>query len=202
LALLIPTAASGARARTEIIAADDWPADAFLEMGRMFCSGGDVVWIDPVTPTCPQSGQLHLRGARGYGCVQAQTTEDGMPEPRMTGVAEWVVNGNLDEEHTGPVWGTWRILPGECDPARLDEPSQSFWKGVWQGQRVKFCDDFGCRWIGQLEVVGKGIGGLDGLHLKGTETITTFTPLPLPWELIGLCPPCGPEEVLIGTIKE
>jgi hypothetical protein len=202
LAILVSAAPSAAKTRTQVLSTDDWPADSMINPGRMFCSGEEIVWIDPVTPTCPKTGQLHLRRFVGYGCTQGQKTGSGDPEPRMTGTVEFIVNGNLDAEHAGPVWGTWRTVPGECDPARLGDPELPYWKGVWQGRRSKFCGVDGCRWIGDLNLVGRGRGSLKGLHFKGTETITTFTPLPIPWELIGLCPPCGPEGVIVGTIKE
>ena len=52
-------------------------------------------------------------------------------------------------------------------------------------------------------MVDKGRGGnLEGLHFKGKEVITTFTPLPIPWELIPGFPFTGPEGVITGTIKK
>lgn len=203
LIVLVPAASLAGKTRTQILSTDDWPADSSIEAGRMFCSGEEIVWLDPVTPTCPKTGRLHLRRFVGYGCTEAQVAGSGDPEPRMSGTVEFVVNGNLDDEHSGSVWGTWKTVPGVCDPARLGDSGLPYWKGTWQGQRAKFCDSAGCQWIGNLKLVGRGRGGsLKGLHFKGTETITTFTPLPIPWELIGLCPPCGPEGVIVGTIKE
>ena len=86
----------------------------------------------------------------------------------------------------------------------------SFWYGTWNGQR-QFDSDLNA-WVGELKSVGKGFGDdLDGLHFKGTEWITTFTPFPMPYEYIfpyDLILPDGsrpfdmPEAYLIGTIKE
>ncbi len=195
--------AFGSKARTNIVGVDDWPADAFIDPGTLTCAGGELVWANPVTPVCPGSGRLRMRGAVGYGCTQAQEVSGGAPEPRVSGVVGFEVNGNLDAEYSGSVWGTWRIVPGDCQASRLFDPETPHWSGNWVGQRLRFCQEAGCRWIGEIKLVGKGHGGLlEGLHFRGSETITTFTPLPVPWELIGLCPPCGPEGVFRGTIKD
>ncbi len=202
--LLVAGSAPAATTRTEVVVADDWPADAFIDPGSISCPGGEVQWLNPATPVCTGSGRLHLRKAVVYGCTQAQATASGNPEPRMTGIGVFEVNGNLDAEYSGRVWGKWEVLPGACDVARLSDLEAPSWRGTWQGRRLRFCDGANCLWIGDLELVGKGHGGaLEGLRFKGTETVTTFTPLSLPWELIGLCPPlCGPEGVAVGTIME
>ena len=49
----------------------------------------------------------------------------------------------------------------------------------------------------KLKVVGYGTGTLFGQKLKGTEVITTYSPLPLPWELL---PPAL--QAVIGTGPE
>ena len=192
--------------RTDVMAADDWPADSMLDMGAIYCPGGELEWLDPVTPVCPGSGRIHLREIVGYGCYMASV--NGSPEPRFSGVGMFEVNGNLRADYSGPVWGTWMVVPSkDCDPLDLVDPPV-YWKGVWQGLRSMFCNDGGCSWVGSLKLVGKGHGGeLQGLHFKGTEIITTFTPMPIPWELIGVCGPdpsvpCGPEGVITGVIKE
>ncbi len=202
LGLLLTGPALAAKTRTEVVVSDDWPADSSLDPPTISCPGGDLEWVDPVTPVCPGSGRIHLRGGIGYGCDQAQVVGGGA-EPRLTGVVLFEFNANLDADYSGSAWGTWKTVPGACDPSRLYDPDAPHWKGIWVGQRLRFCDATGCRWIGELKVVGKGHGdSLEGLHFRGTETVTTFTPLPVPWDLIGLCPPCGPEGVLTGTIKE
>ena len=88
----------------------------------------------------------------------------------------FVVNGNLDADYTGPVWGTYLIVPSpDCNPDDLLDPAV-YWKGTWRGQRSVTCDVASCMWIGNLKLVSKGYGGdIDGIHFKGTETITTFT---------------------------
>lgn len=199
--LLLPIAAGAAVQRTEVVASDDWPADSGLVAGSVACAGGELVWANPVTPICPESGRLLIRGSVGYGCLQALS--DGEPEPRLSGVVMFSVNGNLDAEYSGPVWGTLEVVPADaCDPAYLIAP-ESFWSGVWHGHRSRICAGGLCYWVGALEVVAKGYGGeLEGLHFKGTETIVTYTPAPIPWDLIPGFPLTGPEGWITGTIRE
>ena len=201
VATLAPHALDAGVQRTEVMIFDDWPADSFIDEGTISCPGGEIVWIDPVTPVCPGSGRIHLRRVVGYGCYEAMAGSS--PEPRLSGVGLFVVNGNLDADYSGRVWGTWMIVPSEgCDQIDLVDPLV-FWKGTWQGRRSMFCDGGPCSWIGDLKLVGKGHGGaIDGIHIKGTEVITTFTPAPVPWELIPGFPFTGPEGVLTVTIKE
>jgi len=188
--------------RTDVIIFEDWPADSMLDMGTISCPGGEIQWIDPVTPVCPGSGRIHLRKVAGFGCYYAETSA-GRPEPRLSGVGLFVVNGNLDVDYTGPVWGTYLIVPSQnCNPADLIDPVV-YWKGTWRGRRSVTCDAISCTWIGNLKLVSKGYGGdIDGFHFKGAETITTFTPMPIPWELIPDFPATGPEGSAMGTIKE
>ena len=188
--------------RTEVLVYEDWPADAFGYSGTLECPGGEFQWIDPVTPVCPGSGRIHIRNAVGYSCVYAETT-GGAPELRLSGVGLFVVNGNLDSDYTGPVWGTFMIVPSErCDPEDLINP-EVYWSGTWGGRRSVTCADSLCTWVGRLKQVGKGHGGdIEGLHFRGTETITTFTPMPIPWELIPGFPVGGPEGISQVIVKE
>ena len=189
--------------RTDVIIFEDWPADSILDMGTISCPGGEIQWINPATPVCLGSGRIHLRNIAGFGCYYAETSA-GDPEPRLSGVGMFVVNGNLDADYTGPVKGTYLIVPSlDCNPVDLLNP-EVYWKGTWRGRRSVTCDAAYCTWIGNLKLVGKGHGGnIDGLHFKGTETITTFTPMPIPWELIPGTPfGHGPEGIGMGTIME
>jgi hypothetical protein len=166
----------------------------------MTCPGGELEMVDPVTPFCAASGQVHLRDLTFWTCFTSA-------DPRMNGVGMFTINGNFDSAYTGPVWGKWTTVPSQrCDPTDLIDPSV-YWEGTWQGQRSQYFDSVSGFpfWIGDLNVVGKGHGGnIDGLHLKGTELATTFTPLPVPWEFLppSLGLPVGPEGILTGTIKE
>ena len=188
--------------RTEVMMIDDWPADALMGMGSIKCPGGEIEWLDEVTPVCSPSGRIHMRKMTSYTCYESYTAS-GAPEPRLTGVGAFDINGNLDEEYTGPVWGSFLIVPStECNPADLDDP-EIFWKGIWQGRRTVTCNETVCTWVGNLKIVGKGHGGdIDGKHVKGGEVVTTFTPLPVSWELIPDFPVGGPEGIVTGVIME
>ena len=116
LCLSIPAFADSAfRAgvkKTKFEAYDDWPADALLSEGTTTCVGGDLEWIDPVTPYCA-TGDIRIRDTVLYACVTSE-------EARSNGVAAVVVNGNLDFTYGGPVWGKITLVPSDdCNP--LDE---------------------------------------------------------------------------------
>ena len=187
--------------RTAVTIYEDWPDDAILGPGELHCPGGEIEWLDPVTPVCTGSGKIHLRNVSGYGCYYAETG-GGEPVPYLSGVGKYVVNGNLDADYTGPVWGTYMIVPSSgCNPLDLNDPDV-YWKGKWQGRRSVTCNEVSCSWVGRLKLVGKGHGGeIQGMHFKGIEFITTFTPLPVPWELIPGFPETGPEGIGEGIIK-
>jgi hypothetical protein len=182
--------------RTEVVVLDDWPGAEPLSTGTIKCPGGELEMLDEVTPFCAATGLVNLRDLALWSCF---TSDD----PRLTGVTMFTLNGNLDAAYTGPVWGKWTTVPSQrCDPTDLIEPSV-YWKGTWQGQRKYHCDGGSCFWIGDLDVVGKGHGGIiDGIHIKGTELATTYTPLPIPWEFIPGFPVTGPEGVATLTLKE
>jgi len=205
VAALVPQVVGAGVQRTSVVITDDWPIDSMIDPGTLACPGGEIEWLDPLIPVCPGSGRLHLRNLVAYGCLEA--TAGGAPEPRMSGVAVFEMNGNLKADYSGRVWGTWMLAPSEaCDPADLVDPSES-WQGTWQGRRTAYCSDGDCYWIGHIFFVGRGNGGeLDGLHFKGMEAATTYTPLPLPYELIGICPdptaPCPPEGMIWGRLRE
>ena len=194
--VLAAAAPGGGVERTVVTGWDDWPGVPPISEGTLKCPGGEIEMIDPVTPYCAATGRIHFRDVILWSCVTAD-------DPRASGVLKFTINGNLDSDYTGPVWGKWSLVPSPvCDPVKLVEP-QSFWEGSWQGQRFYRCDVEGCRWIGDLELRGKGRGGdIDGLHMKGTEIVTTYTPLPVPWEFIPGFPVTGPEGVLEATIKD
>jgi len=54
--------------------------------------------------------------------------------------------------------------------------------------------------ITTLKLDGYGIGDLAGQKMKGTEVITTFTPVPVPWELLQVAGLTGPEALVEITI--
>ena len=180
---------------TEVVIEDDWPAADPLSAGTMNCPGGEIQFINDFTPFCATTGRIHFRDMAWWACY----TSDDL---RLSGVGMATASGNFDANYTGPVWGTWMIVPSDgCVPTDLVYPTV-YWKGTWQGQRSQDCSGERCSWIGDLKLVGKGYGGrIDGLHIKGNELITTYTPLPVPWEYLGLPEP-GPEGIITATIKE
>lgn len=202
--VLVSAAAAGDPRRTAIVAMDDWPADSIMDPGTLSCPGGEIVAGPMGFPVCPASGRLHFRDTVAYACITA-TTAAGAPEPRFTGVLAGTYHGNFDADYTGALWGTWILVPAEiCQKSALDAPAES-WVGTFTGQRSLICTAAGCQWFGAIRTIGHGRGGsLEGQHFKGSETIVTFTPMPLPYELLGACPPSGPcpEGHLTGTIRE
>ena len=169
--------------RTEVVINDDWPADGLLSEGSITCIGGDIEWINPVTPYCA-TGQIRLRDVVLYACLQSE-------DPRVNGVAAYVVNADFDFSYGGPVWGPFTIVPSsDCNPLDLIYPTE-YWKGFWWGERSQDCSGGDCRWLGDLKVV------------NGVEIVTTFTPMPVPWELIPIPGfPAGPEGIVNATITE
>ena len=186
---------------TEILGFDDWPAFNMLAEGKMWCPGGELAWLNPLTPDCGKGKRSHMRDAEMYSCFTALGMDYAI-EPRMTGVIIFGLAGNLDSKFSGPVHGKWMLVPSEtCDPANLVDPPV-YWEGTWQGKRVQVCDPT-CWWVGNLRIVGYGYGGnLEGLEFQGEEVITTYTLLPAPWEHIPGFPYTGPEGVAHGFIKE
>lgn len=205
VAVLVPHPVGAGVQRTSVVITDDWPIDATIDPGTLSCTGGELDWLDPLTPVCSGNGRLHFRNMVGYGCYEA--TAAGAPEPRMSGVALIEMNGNLQADYSGRVWGTWTLVPSDvCDPADLVEPSE-YWQGTWHGRRTTYCSNDECHWIGSVFFVGKGHGGeITGLHFKGLEAATTYSPLPLPYEMLGICPdppaPCPPEGTVWGRLRE
>jgi hypothetical protein len=85
ITLLSVVAAGADVERTEIVATDDWPADSFLDLGTLRCAGGEVVWLNEVTPTCPGSGRLRLRNALGYSCIHSASADGGFSPIEASG---------------------------------------------------------------------------------------------------------------------
>lgn len=202
-ALAGPPSHAGAT-QTKVVVEDDWPGlDAILSEGSTTCVGGDMQFDQWGTPYCP-TGDIRIRHSVLYGCL---ASED---DPRANGVGAFVVNGNLDSSYSGPVWGKLIVVPSDgCDPLDLIYPTE-YWKGVWWGRRSLQIDPE-CKvppdcmkWIGDVKVFSRGHGGeIRGLRMTGTEIITTFTPVPVPWELIPIPGfPTGPEGILTATIRK
>ena len=210
IALLFASGATAGGRRTAIVATDDWPMDTVLSFGETTCPDGELIY-DPATgaPMCTPGGRTHIRDALYYSCSEGFTAA-GTPEPRFTGVIGGSMNANFDASFGGFVWGSWTLVPSaSCDKTMLEDPAV-FWSGLWWGRRTPMCDDGGrCVWIGHLRYIGWGRGGdLKGLRFRGSETVITYTPPPLPYELLpvlGFCQPgscpVGPEGHFRGIIR-
>ena len=203
--LATPPADAGVT-RTQIEAWDNWGWQGGPESSaRIICPGGELT-DDPFPCYDSKTGRVYVRGGAGWSCI---TSDD----PRMTGLGLWTTSINFDADATGPGWGEFRIVQmsgcnKDADYSNeyedLAEHATIFWHGTWNGQR--YFDSELNAWVLEVQMIGKGFGeGLDGLHFRGTERITMFTPFPMPYEYLF---PYGseefdmPEAYLIGTIKD
>ena len=201
-ALVAATPVAAGADREPVAGFDDWPVDSWIDFGTLSCPGGEPVFDGPV-PSCPEGTRIHIRNAVTWSCIHAMTGT-GAPEPRLTGVMQISLNANLGPDYTGRVWGRWEIVLSEtCDHSILDGDGPH-WEGAWNGRRSRICEGEACLWLGVLDMVGRGTSGIvDGLRFKGTEITTTFSPVPVPNELIpGFClpPDCPPEGTFSGEI--
>ena len=180
----------------EVNATDDlMPVDP---TGEVYCSEGDIVWPNPLMPVCPAGASLEVRNATGMSRMYAD-------DPRMSGLLTYVSNASFDTDYfTGPVWGSWRLEVEACD---------GVWEGKWNGHRTFvpgqfnpvdtfFPPGFGGVWISKFELRGHAEGDcIDRLRMKGIEIITTLTPMPVPYEVLGLCAAgCLPEGVSTAKV--
>jgi hypothetical protein len=217
-ALSGPPADAGVK-RTEVIGEDDWAITNPISLGTITCPGGELAFDAVGMPYCADSntGRLHYRDAVFWGCVTARNAVTNEIDPRMTGIAYYEIWGNWDAESTGPVGGTWKVVPSNaigpeytCErlgpfPEEQVANASEYWLGTWNGKRsYQEFADMGF-WVGEFRLVGKGYGGtLEGLHFKGEEVVPTYTAFPVPYEF--LPPDFGlydvAEGVLTGTITE
>jgi len=176
--------------KMEFTATDDWFPSG--DPGQTFCPGGE--FTGDLFQPCPPGTNIHIRDAIGQSWASGD-------DPRFDGILTYTVNGNLKADFTGPVWGTWTLEVEICE---------GIWDGVWSGQRTLLPDQPGLAgmgtWIGNLRLTGHGHGAcVDGLQMKGTEIIITYTPLPIAYEMFLACDaanPCSPEGILTGKILE
>jgi len=183
-------------------AEDNWPVlgefGNIIEPGKFFCTGGGEP--DPAAPfTCIGGNGIHIRGTQMVSCSTASEPYD----PRVEGFVWFDFAANWDLAHTGPVSGNWRIVPyPECDWSVLFNPNVEFdtyWEGTYTGKREFVFGPELPKWITSLKLVGFGTGDLAGQKIKATEEITTYSPVPVPWELLGLG--TDPEGLVDITIR-
>lgn len=207
-----PPANAGVK-RTYIVGEDDWAITNPVSQGTITCPGGELDRDEFGMPFCANSntGRLHYRDSVFWGCTTSKDPLTDEIDPRMTGVAEYVIWGNWDAESTGPVGGSWKIVPApDCNrlapyPEELLTTASDYWLGTWTGKRSYH--EFGNSgfWLGEFRLRGKGYGEtLEGLHFKGEEVVPTYTAFPVPYEF--LPPEFGlydkAEGILTGTITE
>lgn len=175
---------------SNVTGTDDWLPG--VPDGMVYCSEGELDMTNPLMPVCPPGATLELRE------VTAQARMFG-DDPRMVGMLSFSVNGSLDSLlFSGPVWGTWTLDVEGCDGS---------WEGTFHGDRSFVPDQPGPlgmgMWIGALKLRGIGSGEcVDRLRMSGTEIITTLTPMPIAYEMLGdLCAyGCLPEGVTTSKI--
>jgi len=167
--------------------------------GEVYCSEGIIDMTNPLMPICPEGASLEVRNVTGMSRMYSD-------DPRMSGLLTYVSNASFDSDYfTGPVWGTWALEVDACD---------GVWEGTWRGNRTFvpgqlnpvdefFPQGFGGVWISKFELRGHAEGDcIDRLRMKGIEIITTLTPMPVPYEMLG--PLCGPAGCLpegVSTAK-
>jgi len=106
---------------------------------------------------------------RGRGARLSRAAFRSPPETQL--LSGWLHSegsGNFDANATGHVWGTFRL--------ELD--SGGVWIGSWVVDRTKV--DGVNTWVGRGKFVGRGISGdVHGMHVRFSEVLTSFMPLPL-----------------------
>ena len=181
---------------------DHWPVLSefgnIIYPGEFFCTGGG----EPSGLfTCEGGNGIHIRNTEMISCTVEPMTNDA----RLEGIVWFDIAANWDLDYTGPVSGTWMIVPGPCHMGALDDP-YTFWAGTYTGKREVVPDSdnpynpLKMKWITTLKLVGNGMGDLVGQKIKATEVITTFSPVPVPWELVPFVPADGPEGEVDITI--
>lgn len=198
LTILISLFALSAQAQTtfeHFTAHDEWPALSefgnIIVPGDFYCTGGG----EPIDLfACAGGKGIHIRSTQMISDLSSFNPVD----PRIDGIVWFDIAANWDSDYTGPVIGNWSIDPF----AYLEDPT-TYWEGTYVGKREIVPDPtlpYGVqKWVTTLKLEGYGMGALDGQQMKATEVITTFSQLPMPWELLGL-DPAGPEGVAEITI--
>lgn len=186
-------------------AEDEWPIflngsgdvqPNIIKPGEFYCTGGG----EPAGLfECEGGNGIHIRGTEMMSCLHASQPVDW----RLNGTVWFDISANWDSYYTGPVSGNWKIVPGDnCQMNDLIEPT-TYWEGTYSGKRKLVPDSYPPVWISQLKLKGYGMGDLAGQRIKATEVITTFSPVPLPWEMIDyLYPETGPEGLVDVTIMK
>ncbi len=169
---------------------DGMPAPNIIAPGEFFCTGGGVT-VGPFL--CEGGSGIVITGTEMMSCaVNARPYDDG----RVEGTIWFDITAIWNESYTGRVAGRWRIVPGPCDVAALENP-ETYWEGTYTGRRRYQMGPILPTWITRLKLTGEGFGDLAGQSVVAREVIETYYIVPTPWELL-------PEEVqqIIGTGPE
>ena len=166
--ILLPMIAVAEAATTHLTAAEvfdplnvfgNGATGAILGSGSVTCPGAQPTG-NPMQP-CPAGSRMQLRGLSTKSRFISQS-------PLLTGWLYSEGNGNFDANATGHVWGTFRL--------ELD--SGGIWIGSWIVDRTKV--EGVNLWVGRGTFVGRGMSGnVDGMHVRFSEVLTSFTPLPI-----------------------
>ena len=104
-------------------------------------------------------GNIHIRGA---------VVKTRVVSTLFNGNMIVTLNANWDSTFSGPTWGTFVLT--------LD--GGGVWEGTWTGKRTLGSGG----WSDTLRGEAYGTGpGIDGLHMKVTETAASTTPIPFPY---------------------
>ena len=182
----------------QVLFESNWQEDYMVAPGEYACPGGTMKLNDMGFPYCDGGkGGLHIRGTEAYSCLGGSVPDD----PRVEGTLWMLINSNYDADYTGPGWGVWRAVPSENCEKFSWLTADVYWEGSWEGTREIVSYD-PTIWVHTVKIVGHGVGGeLEGQKFTGTEVLTLFTPMPVPYELLPWLDPNVPESVITAEIK-
>lgn len=135
-------------------------AQPAIGQSRIYYTATDqtTALMSPGTINFPD-GNVHIRGA----VVQTRVTSS-----LFSGTMIVTLNANWNSKFCGPIWGTFVLT--------LD--NGGVWEGTWVGKRALAAEG----WSASLVAEGYGTGpGIEGMHMKETETAVSTTPIPFPY---------------------
>ncbi len=141
----------------------------FPDVGNVTCPGNLPTGYQ--LQPCADGSRMNIRGFKLKWRAIAT-------DQRGTGWETAEVNANWDADGAGPMWGAWR--------KELDEGGT--WEGTFEGKRsvvpdpaaVAMCYSQASCWDEHYKFVGHGSGGrIDGLQMRGTGDLFSFTLVPI-----------------------
>jgi len=176
---------------TDVQGTDDFLFDPAIPLDPLLaaidCVQGQPTG-NPALPCSPGS-RVRIRELLAQSLFQTN-------DPRLSGVATIIASANFGPDYAGQVWGRWSLVVGG---------GAGFWEGSWQGTRTLTPGGNpmgGDAWTTAIRFIGFGSGSAAGLRVAASETVVTYTPLPIPYEALGFCVPgsCPPEGTIVGRI--